>query len=114
MAPEQWSSSPVFASDQYALAVMAYELLTGRPPFTGSMEQLMYQHFAVQAPPPSKFNPRLPDALDAVLLRSLAKKPEERFPLVADFASAFAEAAQHPARTGDMAEYETLAVEEEQ
>jgi serine/threonine protein kinase len=114
MAPEQWSGSPVFASDQYALAVMAYELLAGRPPFTGSMEQLMYQHFAVQAPPPSKFNPRLPEALDAVLLRSLAKKPEERFPSVADFASAFAEAAQQPARTGDMAEYETLAVEEEQ
>jgi serine/threonine protein kinase len=114
MAPEQWSGSPVFASDQYALAVMAYELLAGRPPFTGSMEQLMYQHFAVQAPPPSKFNPHLPEALDAVLLRSLAKKPEERFPSVADFASAFAEAAQQPARTDDMSDYETLAVNQEQ
>src|SRR5260370_29819472 len=36
MAPEQWNSSPAFATDQYALAVMAYELLAGRPPFVGS------------------------------------------------------------------------------
>src|SRR5258708_3413850 len=47
MAPEQWSGEPVFASDQYALAVMAYEMLVGRPPFIGSMEQLMYRHFSV-------------------------------------------------------------------
>lgn len=97
MAPEQWSGSPVFASDQYALAVMTYELLAGRPPFIGSMEQLMYQHFTAQVPPPCKFNPRLPAALDAVLLRALAKKPEERFSSIADFASALVEAAQQPA-----------------
>src|SRR5579884_1542528 len=96
MAPEQWSGSPVFASDQYALAVMAYELLAGRPPFTGSMEQLMYQHFSVQPPAPSTFYPRLPAALDSVLLRALAKKPEERYPSIVDFASAFTEAAQQP------------------
>src|SRR5579885_1144371 len=96
MAPEQWSGEPVFASDQYALAVMAYELLVGRPPFTGSMEQLMYRHFSVQPPAPSTFYPRLPAALDSVLLRALAKKPEERYPSIVDFASAFTEAAQQP------------------
>lgn len=116
MAPEQWSGEPVFASDQYALAVMAYELLAGRPPFTGSMEQLMYKHFSVQPPPPSKFNPRLPAALDSVLLRALAKKPEERYPSIADFASAFTEAAQQPSAVseqsnpGDVASYATLAI----
>jgi serine/threonine protein kinase len=114
MAPEQWSSSPVFASDQYALAIMAYELLTGRPPFTGSMEQLMYQHFTIQAPPPSKFSPRLPAALDAVFARALAKDPAARFPSIVDFASAFAEAAQQPANSDvDMASYDTLATPQE-
>lgn len=116
MAPEQWSGSPVFASDQYALAVMAYELLTGRPPFVGSLEQLMYRHFTVQAPAPSTFNPRLSAAFDPVLLRALAKQPEERFSSIADFASAFVEAAQQPATPvemaieEDVAEYATVAI----
>ncbi|HAT44002.1 MAG TPA: hypothetical protein DCS90_02765, partial [Ktedonobacter sp.] len=94
MAPEQWSSTPVAATDQYALAVMAYEMLAGRPPFVGSMEQLMYQHFSVEPPPPSTYNTQLPKAVDAVLLRALAKKPEERFPSIVAFASALEQAVQ--------------------
>src|SRR5207302_6584071 len=86
MAPEQWSSMTVPATDQYALAVMVYEILAGRPPFVGGMEQLMYQHFNVQPPPPSKYNPELSVAVDAVILRALAKKPEDRFPSITDFA----------------------------
>src|SRR5436309_7981041 len=42
MSPEQWRGHPVPATDQYMLAAMAYELLTGRPPFRGTLEQLMY------------------------------------------------------------------------
>lgn len=94
MAPEQWSSMPVAATDQYALAVMAYEMLAGRPPFVGSMEQLMYQHFSVELPPPSTYNTQLPKAVDAVLLRALAKKPEARFPSIVAFASALEQAVQ--------------------
>lgn len=109
MAPEQWSGEPVFASDQYALAVMTYEMLVGRPPFTGSMEQLMYRHFSVQPPPPSNFQARLPADLDAVLLRALSKKPEERFPSIIDFASALVEAASQPVKP-DLAIYATLAL----
>jgi serine/threonine protein kinase len=94
MAPEQWEGHPVPATDQYALAVMAYELLTGRPPFQGGMAQLMYQHFHVQPQPPSTRNPRIPQALDAVLLRALAKQPEQRFPSIEAFAEAFGQAVQ--------------------
>lgn len=92
MAPEHWTSKPMAASDQYSLAVMAYELLTGRPPFIGSMEQLMYQHFSATPTAPSKLNPQLSAAVDQVLLRALAKKPEERYPSITAFASALEEA----------------------
>ncbi len=94
MAPEQWEGSPVPATDQYALAVMAYELLTGRLPFQGGMAQMMYQHFHVQPQPPSTYHPRIPHGLDAVLLRALAKQPGDRFPSVTAFAQAFQEAVQ--------------------
>ncbi|TMD60834.1 MAG: hypothetical protein E6I91_18335 [Chloroflexi bacterium] len=92
MAPEQWSSMTVPATDQYALAVMVYEILAGRPPFLGGMEQLMYQHFTVQPSPPSNYNTQLTEAIDSVILRALAKKPEDRFPSIADFASEFEKA----------------------
>ncbi len=95
MAPEQWEGHPVPATDQYALAVMAYELLTGRPPFQGGLSQVMYQHFNTPPPPPSVFNPRIPGEIDAVLLRALAKRPDERFPSISAFARAFQEAVQH-------------------
>jgi eukaryotic-like serine/threonine-protein kinase len=114
MAPEQWTSTPVFATDQYALAVMAYELLVGRPPFVGRMEQLMYQHFNTQPLAPSDYNPRLSAALDAVILRALAKKPEERFSSVTDFASALTQAAQEsptaPATGQEVSNEDTIAI----
>ncbi len=95
MAPEQLDGHPVAASDQYALAVMAYELLTGRPPFQGSLSQIMYQHFQAQPSAPSTLNPQLPSDVDIVLLRALAKKPEDRFASVSAFARAFQEALQN-------------------
>src|SRR5947207_8151272 len=80
MSPEQWESKPVPASDQYALAVMAYQLLTGRAPFEGNLGQVMHRHMMVPPQPPSIYNPQLSPAIDPVILRALAKKPEERFP----------------------------------
>jgi serine/threonine protein kinase len=94
MAPEQWDGHPVAATDQYALAIMAYELLTGRPPFQGGPGQVMRQHYFTLPEPPSKLNARLSSSLDAVLLRALAKQPEERFASIAAFAHAFGQAAQ--------------------
>src|SRR6266567_2661159 len=94
MAPEQWDGQPVAATDQYALAVMAYQLLTGRPLFLGGPGPVMRQHFLAQPQPPSTLNPRIPSALDAVIVRALAKQPEERFASIAEFARAFQQAVQ--------------------
>jgi eukaryotic-like serine/threonine-protein kinase len=92
MAPEQWSGEPVFATDQYALAVLAYELLAGHPPFAGRQEQVMFQHFHNQPLPPSTFNPQLSRDVNEVILKALSKHPEERFISIAAFADAFREA----------------------
>lgn len=93
MAPEQWRGFPVAPSDQYALASMGYEMLSGRPPFLGnSLEALMYQHLSTTPEPPSAFDPRLSKKVDEVFLQALAKRPEERFATMTAFASALRQA----------------------
>jgi len=94
MAPEQWGSNPVFASDQYALAIMIYELLMGRPPFEGSMERLLRHHLSTQPEPPSTRRTDLTADIDSVILRALAKQPEDRFPSISAFSGAFEQAVQ--------------------
>jgi eukaryotic-like serine/threonine-protein kinase len=92
MAPEQWEGTPVPATDQYALAILAYDLLTGHPPFQGGLGQVMYQHIHVTPQPPSKLNPRIPADVDTVIQHALSKKPEERFGSISAFARAFEQA----------------------
>jgi serine/threonine protein kinase len=92
MAPEQWEGLAYPATDQYALGIMAYEMLTGRPPFQGPQNLLMYAHSQTTPPPPSKYNPRLSTAVDKVILQALAKLPEERYPSIAAFATALQQA----------------------
>ncbi len=86
MAPEQWNGEPVPATDQYALAVMAYELLVGRPPFSGPPMRMMFLHSFTQAALPNSSNPHLSKAIDDVLLKALAKQPGDRFPSIMAFA----------------------------
>src|SRR6266571_9033167 len=93
MAPEQWDGRPVPATDQYALAVMAYELLTGRTPFVGNnYHEIWQQHHHVEPPPPSTINPSLSKEIDYALLRALSKNPAKRFTSVLTFARAFRQA----------------------
>jgi eukaryotic-like serine/threonine-protein kinase len=90
MAPEQWNGDPVPATDQYALAVMAYELLTGRNPFEGGgYQQLWYQHNTKRPERPSSINPSIPREIDEILLRALEKDPRQRFSSISVFAHAF-------------------------
>jgi serine/threonine protein kinase len=92
MPPEQLHGRPTYASDQYALAIMAYELLVGRPPFEGPPPVVIRQHLEDQPQPPSMLNPGLPRAIDHVLLRALDKKPENRYPTISEFARALQQA----------------------
>jgi serine/threonine protein kinase len=96
MAPEQWENQPVFATDQYALSIMIYQLLTGQLPFNGpGFEQLWHQHRFTQPLPPSVINRSISPSVDAVLLRALAKNPNDRYPSVMAFANAFRQALQY-------------------
>ncbi len=89
MAPESWQGTSHPASDQYGLAAIAYELLTGRPPFSGQSEHVVrHLHQTMQPQVPSTLSSTVPPTVDAVILRALAKRPEDRYPSVLAFAEA--------------------------
>ncbi len=96
-APEQWLEQPRAASDQYALAVTCYLLLTGRAPFMGNLYSIMHGH--LQTPPPSmrEFNPNIPLQIESVIQRALAKEPAQRYEDMLAFARAYREALQDAA-----------------
>ncbi|MFE7590317.1 protein kinase [Kitasatospora sp. NPDC057512] len=81
LSPEQALGKPVdHRSDLYAAGCMLYELLTVRPPFTGDTPlSVVYQHVQDPPVPPSQANGRVPAGLDQLVLRSLAKNPDDRF-----------------------------------
>jgi serine/threonine protein kinase len=88
MAPEQFLGQAVFASDQYALAIMAYEWLCGERPFEGPGTALAYQHVHVSPPRLREKDPSLPEAVDAVIGKALSKHPEQRYVSILTFARA--------------------------
>lgn len=80
MAPEQCDNRAVDArTDVYALGVMAYQMLAGVLPFSGSIAQLLVAHLQETPRPPRSVNGLLPPALDEAILKSMRKRPEDRF-----------------------------------
>lgn len=95
LAPEQAETRPLDGRcDLYALGVVAYELLTGRVPFIGTVMQLIVAHIQTTPAPPSLIKRDLPMGLDAVLLKALAKNPQDRFANVPEFVAALREVAR--------------------
>jgi serine/threonine-protein kinase len=92
MSPEQVTGNHVGpAADRYALASIAYEMLTGVIPFDGeALLELLYAQVHREPPRPSSRNPLLSPGVDAVIMRGLAKDPAARWPSCAAFVEALA------------------------
>jgi eukaryotic-like serine/threonine-protein kinase len=90
MSPEQLDGSDLDArADQYSLAAVMYNLIAGRPPFEAAHQAaLMHQICNVEPPPLPGLRDGVPDALDAIVRRALAKSRNERYPDWDDFAQA--------------------------
>ncbi|HLI16430.1 MAG TPA: Stk1 family PASTA domain-containing Ser/Thr kinase [Acidimicrobiales bacterium] len=80
-SPEQAQGLEVDGrSDVYSLGVVLYEMVTGRPPFTGENPvAIAYQHVREEPPAPRSLNPAVPVALDAIIRQAMAKLPAERY-----------------------------------
>jgi serine/threonine-protein kinase len=101
MSPEQGAGDRAITghADQYSLACVAYEMLTGSPPFiAGNSTSIIAAH--ALTPPPSARSKRgdIPPAVDAAIQRAMAKDPDARFPTASAFASALTVAPEQPKR----------------
>jgi putative two-component system response regulator len=102
MSPEQAADEPIGpASDRYSLAVVAYEMLTGRVPFEATTPAaVLLSHVTKAMPPTRELKGELSAHLEDALRRGLAKRPEERYPSAAEFVAALKPAAW-PGHDGD-------------
>jgi eukaryotic-like serine/threonine-protein kinase len=90
MSPEQAAGEQARVdgrSDVYSLGVILYELLTGEPPFRGTISALLRQVIEDEPPPPRKLNDRIPRDLETVCLKALAKSPSGRYQTAGDLAA---------------------------
>ncbi|HVE64949.1 MAG TPA: protein kinase, partial [Thermoanaerobaculia bacterium] len=90
MAPEQINGSTAIdgRADVYSLGCVVYEMLTGKPPFTGPIPFLVHQHMSVTPPPIGELRPEVPRGVADAIAKSLEKNPEERYETAARFAEA--------------------------
>jgi ABC-type sugar transport system substrate-binding protein len=90
-------------ADIYSMGVMLYHMLTGRAPFRSEDGEdsiaLIYKHLEQRPTPPTKFNPLISDDLEDVILKSLEKEPEDRYPSMGEMAQAVRNSIGFPAST---------------
>jgi serine/threonine-protein kinase len=81
LSPEQARGAPVSpSSDLYSVGIVLYEMLTGSVPFTGDTPlEIAMKHLSAVPEPPSRKRPEVPHDLDSIVLRALAKRPDERY-----------------------------------
>jgi serine/threonine-protein kinase len=90
MSPEQFKAEEISGtSDLYSIGVIAYELLTGRRPFVGSIPAIMQQVVNATPEKPSSLNTQLSPEIDNVLAKAMAKNPADRYQKASEFAEAF-------------------------
>ena len=99
MSPEQVQGQPVDGrSDQFSLAVIAFEILTGEKPYTGEhLTTVVYKIVAEEPASPQRLNPTLGSAIESVLRKGLAKKPDGRYRTCTEFVDALEKACRRPA-----------------
>ncbi|MCK5653126.1 MAG: protein kinase, partial [Gemmatimonadetes bacterium] len=92
MSPEQAAGEEELEgrSDQYSLACVLYEMLAGKAPFTGAVANVLRQHVAAEAPSVVDTRPTVPEHVQEVLDRALAKSPADRFKTTGEMAAALA------------------------
>jgi len=89
MSPEQCSSGRVTgASDQYSLGVVAFQMLTGQPPFRGPTLAVLQAHLTLQPPSIRDFRPDCPDDLLGAVSRMMQKNPDDRWPTLSSAVAA--------------------------
>jgi serine/threonine protein kinase len=98
VSPEQITDKGVDGrADQYALACVTVALLTGRPPYSRTEQMaLLWAHMSDPAPSIAALRPELPQAVDAVIARGMAKSPGDRYPSCGAFAAALRQALGTP------------------
>ncbi|MCJ7432960.1 MAG: bifunctional serine/threonine-protein kinase/formylglycine-generating enzyme family protein [Anaerolineales bacterium] len=87
MAPEQWTGDPTAQSDLYSLGVVLYEMITGHRPYTADTPAgVLLKQATESLPLPKQYIPDLPQNVESVLLKVLARKPDDRYPNMRAFA----------------------------
>ncbi|HEU5369870.1 MAG TPA: serine/threonine-protein kinase, partial [Ktedonobacterales bacterium] len=109
-APEMILGKPVDQRvDVYALGVILFQMLTGRMPFAGATPVVLMMMQAQQPPPaPRSLNPDIPPAVEAVILKALAKTPEERFQTAAELLAALRAASAAPSAGAGYTQAQTV------
>ena len=100
--PEQIQGHPLDGrTDQYSLACVAFECLTGRVPFVREPDvAVLYAHLKETPPPASEFRPDLPEPVDTALAKAMAKSPDDRFGSCSALVEALRAGMREPARPG--------------